>query len=119
MRTDLERNEIKDLGIDPIGVALGFGNRGYHRFTTKSGVGGLAKWTQDRLDILAIHSDIEGKGYVRDFFRFCQGQFKTIGIWCIWNSNLASALKRYGFEEEVEVQGDGEILEGMRWDKNQ
>ena len=122
MRAGLLDNRVSlmniiDLGLDQIGIMLGFGEKAYRRFTTKEGVGGLAKWKDGRLDILAIHTDDEGKGHLRDFIARSKQEFDTICIWEIWNANLAAALKRYGFEDETEIQGDGETLTGMRWDK--
>lgn len=113
----MKHNHLTDLGVDPIGLALGFGERAYHRFTTQEGVGGLAKWTKDRLDILAVHSDVEGKGNFRGFIARCQREFSTICIWEVWNLSLGQALERYGFKDETEIHGDGEIVSGMRWDK--
>lgn len=106
-----------DLGLDPIGQALGFGPQGYHRFATAEGIGGLAKWSSDKLEILAIHSEFQGQGYLRRFIRRCQERFTTICVWHIGNSNLGSALSRYGFAPETEIDGSGEVLEGMRWDR--
>lgn len=108
---------INDMGPDPIGLALGFGERAYHRFSTREGVGGLAKWTDERLDILAVHSDVLGHGRFREFIAKCKERFSTICIWEVWNLTLGHALERYGFHDETEIQGDGEVVSGMRWDK--
>lgn len=110
-------NPIKDLGLDPIGLYLGFGEKAYHRFVTDSGIGGLAKWANGRLDILAVHSDVVGQGRFREFIAHCKDSFDTICIWEVWNESLKQALARYGFSEQTEIQGDGEVCTGMRWDK--
>lgn len=52
---------------DPIGAYLGvpFPLR-FHRFKAENGVGGLARERDgNRLEILAIHTEVEGQGYLR------------------------------------------------------
>lgn len=111
--------DLIDDGIDPIGLAIGVPNP-YHRFRTDTGVGGLAKWKWggDRLDILAVHSETAGRGQFRDFIAWSKTQFKTICIWYIAEPWLEKVLDRYGFVPETDISEDGEVMEGMRWDKN-
>lgn len=99
---------------DPIGVILG---TGYMRFQSPNGLGGLAKWTDDRLDLLAVHAFTQGQGQFRSFIAAAKLQWKTICVWQISNPFLGSALERYGFTPETEIQSDGEIVEGFRWDR--
>jgi len=92
--------KLFDNGVDQIGVMLG----------------GLARWTDSRLDILAIHSDQENTGQCRWFFKDAKRQFKTICVWAINDQVLQAALERYGFTPQTEIDGKGEVLTGMRWD---
>lgn len=108
-----------DLGLDPIGLMLGFGEMAFHRFETDAGVGGLLKLSGGRLDILAIHSDNQGRGHVRDFISACQKEYAVICFWHVDNVSLKAALLRYNFKPEMEIQGDGEAVDGLRWDKQQ
>lgn len=98
---------------DPVGEMLG---TGYVQFQSPGGIGGLAKWSEDRLDLLAVHAFIEGKGQFREFIAQAKGQFKTICVWEDWNPIVGPALKRWGFTPETEIQGWGESVNGWRWD---
>lgn len=109
-------NQLSLLGKtepDPAGEILG---TGYMRFQNPKGVGGLAKWTDERLDILAVHSMVEGKGMFKKFVHDAKSLWKTICVWHDWNPLIGEALAKYGFKREVEIDGRGEILEGWRWD---
>jgi hypothetical protein len=110
---------IIDDGLDPIGLCLGFGELAYHRFHTDNGIGGLAKWKWGgkELDILAVHSDNPGQGQFRRFIQWAQARFTTIRVWHISEPWLMQALARYGFSAETDISGDGEVMEGMRWDR--
>jgi GNAT superfamily N-acetyltransferase len=99
---------------DPAGVILG---TGYMRFKSPIGVDGLAKWTEERLDILAVHTDERGKGHFREFIRQAKERYKTICVWEDFNPVVGKALARYGFKPDIEIQIDGEILVGWRWEK--
>ena len=99
---------------DPIGQMLG---TGYMRFQSPDGLGGLAKWSTDRLNLLAVHASVPGKGQFRDFIAKAKLEWKTICVWEDWNPLVGQALARYGFQRETEIQGDGEVLTGWRWDK--
>lgn len=107
------------LGVvepDPIGVILG---TGYMRFQSPNGLGGLAKWTDDRLDLLAVHAFVEGRGMFRDFIASAKREWKTVCVWEDWNPIVGAALERYGFSRETEIQGDGEVITGWRWDSSE
>lgn len=113
-----------NLGPDPTGLIL---HTGYYRFTTRwngvsMGIGGLAKWTEQldpesRLDVLAIHADSPGRGEFRTFIKRAKQQFRTICVWITLNPSIAPVLVRYGFKPEMELQGDGETVDGWRWDR--
>ena len=90
---------------DPIGQMLG---TGYMRFQSPDGLGGLAKWSTDRLNLLAVHASVPGKGQFRDFIAKAKLEWKTICVWEDWNPLVGQALARYGFQRETEIQGDGE-----------
>ena len=105
------------LGVvehDPVGQMLG---TGYMRFQSPNGLGGLAKWTDERLDLLAVHAFVEGRGQFRDFIAAAKREYKTVCVWEDWNPIVGQALARYGFSRETEIQGDGEVITGWRWDK--
>jgi hypothetical protein len=106
---------IIDQGVDPIGAALGILNP-FHRFTTNIGVGGLARWTDTRIDILAIHSEQENTGQCRWFFKDAKRMFKTVCVWSIHSKVLSDALARYGFKPDIEIGHGSEIVPVMRWD---
>lgn len=99
---------------DPVGAILG---TGYMRFQSPGGIGGLAKWSDDRLDLLAVHASVEGKGQFRDFIAQAKLVFKTICVWEDINPIVGPCLARYGFTREIEIQGWGEAVEGWRWDR--
>lgn len=99
---------------DPVGQIL---NTGYSRFESPSGIDGLAKVNGDRLDLLAVISTSPGKGLFRAFIALAKLRYTTICVWHDDNPLIGQALKRYGFTPEVEINGDGEIVPGWRWDK--
>ena len=99
---------------DPIGIMLG--QPGYWQFQSKGGIGGLAKWTDDRMDVLAVHAFGEGQGQFRRFVAAAKLEYRIICVWEVWNPILDAALERYGFERETEIQGSGEVIRGWRWD---
>jgi hypothetical protein len=99
---------------DPAGVIL---RTGYMRFQSPKGIGGLAKWTDERLDLLAVVAFVNGRGMFRSFIAASKKHFNTICVWHDWNPIIGAALERYGFSPETEIQGDGEVIKGWRWDK--
>lgn len=105
------------LGVvepDPTGQMLG---TGYVRFQSPNGLGGLAKWTDERLDLLAVHAFVKGRGQFRDFIAAAKLQWQTVCVWHELNPIVGAALARYGFSRETEIQGNGEVMTGWRWDK--
>ena len=97
----------------PVAVILG---TGYQRFESPSGLGGLVKWTDERLDVLAVHASVKGQGQFREFIATTKKHWKTVCVWEDWNPIVSRALQKYGFTREVEIQGDGEVIRGWRWD---
>ena len=116
---DAVTEQVRLMGVcsvDPIGRALNI-SRPYNKFSSPVGCHGLARWTPDRLDILAISSRKEGVGQLRKFIAEAQKHWPTICVWFISNEVLDAALKRYGFFRQIELAGNGEVLDGLRWDK--
>lgn len=105
---------IGETAPDSVAQILG---TGYMRFRSPVGIGGLAKWNGDRLDLLVVHASSEGHGQFRQFIADAKQQFNTICVWEDWNPIIGIALSKYGFQRETEIQGDGEALKGWRWDK--
>lgn len=105
---------IGDVVLDPVGEILG---TGYCRFQSAVGIDGLAKWTPDRLDLLAVTTRTPGRGRFRVFISLAKQYYKTICVWVDINPIVGEALERYGFRRVTEKQFDGEIVEGWRWDK--
>ncbi len=105
---------IEDCGPDY--WAQQFGTN-YRRFQSATGIHGLYKRDGKRLDLLAVHATRPGHGQFRKFMHQCQSEFDTVCVWVIGSEILADALNRYGFHAETQVQGDGEVLRGQRWDK--
>jgi hypothetical protein len=87
----------------------------FQAFHTET-VHGLAAVRSDRLDILAIAAVNPGHGDFARFLDECQRNYQTIAVWEIWNGSLALYLKRRGFRE-VREELDGDLVNGMRWDK--
>lgn len=99
---------------DPVGEMLG---TWYMKFQSPTGIGGLAKWSDERLDLLAVHASFKGKGQFREFIRIAKHRFKTICVWEDMNPIMGPMLRRYGFSPETEIQGWGEAVSGWRWDR--
>lgn len=99
---------------DPVGEMLG---TGYMKFRSPLLIEGLAKWSNDRLDLLAIISVQRRHGAFREFISQAKQRFKTICVWEDWNPVVGPALERYGFTRETEIQGWGEAVNGWRWDR--
>ncbi len=100
--------------LDPVSTLL---ETGYYLFNSRFGVDGLAKENGTRLDILAVHSRIQGHGMFRNFIHACQDHYDTICMWHVDNPLLAVILRNYGFGVDVEIDLQGIVLPGMRWDK--
>ena len=89
------------------------------RFWSTTGLEGLARENVDRIDILAIISKDPGQGKFRKFVQELKKCYKTICVWHDFNPIMTDCLKRYGFQEAVEVDGmlKNETLKGWRWDR--
>lgn len=98
---------------DPAGLILG---TGYERFESPTGIDGLAKENGDRLDVLAVYAREHGQGAFREFIRLAKKEYRTVCVWLDDNPAIGPALQRYGFTPETEIQPDGEIVTGWRWD---
>lgn len=109
MKREVFKHECPDLAGQILGT-------GYNRFVSHCGIDGLAKENGDRLNLLAVGSSNPGTGQFRNFIAECKRFYKTICIWECWNPILPPILERYGFKSETEIQGDGEVLDGYRWD---
>lgn len=105
---------LGEVSPDPVGQILG---AKYSRFSSPYGVDGLGFWTQDRLNLLAVHARAPGRGQFHRFIADAKCQWKTICVWEVWNEFLGPVLERYGFTPEIEIQPDGEVLKGFRWDR--
>lgn len=110
---NLSPSIFQNVEPDPVGQILG---TGYFRFDSVAGISGLAKSNGVRLDILAVVAVREGHGQFRCFIKLCKAAYQTICVWHDDNPVVHEALERYGFTPEVELQSDGEMVTGMRWD---
>lgn len=97
--------------LDLTSVLLG---TGYDRFSSPTGIQGLAKQDGSRLDLLAIDASDPGKGQFREFMRQAKSEFEQIFIWEVWNPLLKEILVRYGFRPAVGFF-EGEMLTGFWW----
>lgn len=89
----------------------------YQQFFAPCGCKGLAKEKDGRLDILAVDALQPGSGQFREFIRLAKLHYRTVCVWLDMNPIIGQALARYGFTPETEIQADGEIITGWRWDK--
>ena len=106
------------LGItspDPVGIML---NTRMERFVSPTGIEGLARATGDRLDVLAVVNPTGMSGRFRDFIAAAKLEYRTICVLAIENPSVYSALLRYGFTPDVEIDQFGDTQELLRWDKS-
>lgn len=89
---------------------------GFMRFESPTGISGLAKTDDTRLDILAVDATTPGFGQFREFIKQCKSEYESIYIWEVWSPIMHSALERYGFHQIKEFQIDADV-EGWRWTK--
>lgn len=87
------------------------------KFVSLFGVGGLAEFTDTRLDLIAVHSDNPGHGQFRRFMESCKNHFQEVYVWEISNPWLPKALMKYGFVDTSGKPGDI-FATGMVWRKN-
>lgn len=100
---------------DPVGEILG---TGYWRFVTPFGIDGLAKWTHDRIDVLAVGAYRPGRGAFRTFIEQVKKHFDSVYLWHIMNPLMHGILTGYGFTEAEQVEG-GEKMKGYKWERKQ
>ena len=106
---------FSDWWPDPIGEVLG---TGFCRFRSPSGVEVLAKADETRLDVLAVFCRTPRRGCLREFMRRARARFGTVCVWEDWNPIVGAALARWGFRRVQQVENDGEIITGWRWDRS-
>lgn len=105
---------FKSWDPDPTGLLLG---TGFMRFTTGIGIDGLALEYSDSIDILAVYSNIEGRGNFRKFMSELKRHYNQVRVLHIMEPIVAKALKNYGFLEVTAIMPDGEKVEGLEWNK--
>jgi len=112
---------LEDLGgvlgttcPDPVSAMLG---TQMNRFTSPTGIEGLARVTGDRLDILAVINPTEKRGRFREFISAAKLEYRTICVMIIENPVVHAALLRYGFTPDVEIDQFGDTQQLLRWDK--
>lgn len=115
---EVQLKVLGSTGPDPTAVLLG---TGYVRFSSQTGIDGLAKLVGHTLEILAVHARKQGTGQFRNFITQAKEEYLTIKLWHVWNPFLEAALDRYGFrlvkERVVFVDASSEVIEGWRWDR--
>lgn len=99
---------------DPIGVMLG---SHMNRFISPTGIEGLANAAGHRLNVLAVVNRTSNRGCLRAFIAQAKLEYKTICVLAVDNRVLHSALLRYGFSADVEIDQFGDIQHMLRWDK--
>lgn len=102
------------ISPDPVGVMLGSNMK---RFTSPTGLEGLARDNGDRLDVLAVINPTKMTGCFRAFISQAKLEYKTICVLAVDNHIVRSALLRYGFVADVEIDQFGDIQHLLRWDK--
>jgi hypothetical protein len=89
----------------------------YDRFLSRSGIDGLCRITGRKIEILAVHAANPGTGRFRRFIHALKKEYDTICVWQIHNPIVEACLLRYGFAPEFQIEGDGEEVNGLRWDR--
>lgn len=90
----------------------------FKQFHTELGVSGLCIVEDKKLEILAIHSAIEGHGNMREFFRLAKLEYDEIYVWEIWHQWLKDKLSEYGFYPTLKDIAETTV-HGMKWRKNE
>lgn len=83
-------------------------------------IDGLAKENpaENRIDVLSVVSVVPRAGNLKRFILALQAHYQTVCVWCIENPVMHAPLRKWGFTPETEIQADGEVLDGYRWDKS-
>jgi hypothetical protein len=86
------------------------------RFTSPLGLNGLARATDDALDILAVFADRPGQGAFTKFLKRAQGRFSTIRVLSIWNPILQGFLESRGFVRFMDFdENSHDMIHGHKW----
>jgi hypothetical protein len=111
-----QRNDelVLQWAPDKVGATLG---TGCMRFVSNYGIDGLAINAEPRIDVLAVVSADPGKGHFREFVRALKRQYDQVRFFAIFNPVVGKALKRYNFTPCKETAWDGDVLEGMQWER--
>jgi len=107
---------MKILGTLTLDLASEILGTGFKRFSSPTGIDGLAKEVEGGVEILAVDASIRGMGFFRNFIKHCKEEYDTIILWEVWNPDLAEALVRYGFQR-VDRDIRGENVSGYEWKK--
>lgn len=87
------------------------------RFVSPTGLEGLARPNDKRLDVLAVINRTDRRGVFREFIAKAKLEYETICVWAIHNPAIHYALLRYGFTPDVEIDQFGDTQKLLRWDK--
>ncbi len=88
------------------------------KFTSPLGLNGLARATDDTLDILAVFADRPGQGAFTKFLKRAQGRFSTIRVLSIWNPTLQAFLLCRGFIHFTDLDANShDMIHGLKWTK--
>ena len=101
---------FQEWWLDPLSEPLG---TEMYRYAS-NGVRGLASVCDGRLDVLAVHSEEEGKGHLRTFVAGCKRWFRKVAFLHVENLMLREALGRYGFKPGF-IMDQGEQIPVMKW----
>jgi hypothetical protein len=99
---------------DPLGSALG---TNYNRFSSTTGIDGLAKIIGNEFRILALHTFTPGQGNFREFIKRCKEEFDSILVEAIMEPELVPTLTRYGFTPTTLTEEWGEKVDALKWQK--
>lgn len=85
-------------------------------FTSPLGLNGLARATDDALDLLAVFGDSPGQGDFTKFLKLAQGRFSTIRVLSIWNPILQGFLESLGFVRFMDFdENSHDMIHGHKW----
>lgn len=97
--TDADRMFALSGDINPLGVMFPTAvakalKSGFQEFFSPFGIGGLAKLTDEGLEILAIASDDPGNGNFTRFMDVVESKFNLVRFWDVLNPVLLTTLMR-------------------------
>ncbi len=76
---------------------------------------GLVRITGDKVEILAVQSKEDGKGYFRSLIERLKSEYRVVEILVVLEPRLDAVLRRYGFKRFSRRERDGEKVRGWRW----